>query len=42
VIAERGFENLRLAAEHVAEIQYHPAKCKKAYRLIICRKTIDM
>ena len=42
VIAERGFENLRLCAEHVAEIEYQPNKCKKAYRLIICRKTIDV
>lgn len=37
-----GFKNLRLAAEHVAEIEYQPAKCKKPYRLIICRKTIDV
>ena len=42
VIDERGFENLRLNAEHVAEIDYQPARCKKPYRLIICRKTIDL
>lgn len=42
IIDERGFENLRLAAEHVAEIDYQPTKCKKPYRLIICRKTIDV
>lgn len=42
VIDRRGFENLRLNAEHVAEIDYRPAKCKKSYRLIICRKTIDV
>jgi hypothetical protein len=42
IIAERGFEHLHLRAEHVTEIEYQPAKCKKAYRLIICRKTIDV
>jgi hypothetical protein len=42
VIAGRGFKHLRLRAEHVAEIRYQPAKCERAYRLIITRKTIDV
>ena len=42
IIAERMFENLVLQCEHVTEIEYRPVKCKKAYRLIICRKTIDV
>jgi hypothetical protein len=42
IIAERNFEHLRLRAEHVAEIDYQPNKCKKSYRLIIVRKTIDV
>jgi hypothetical protein len=42
VIAQRLFENLALRCEHVAEVKYQPVKCKKAYRLIICRKTIDV
>jgi hypothetical protein len=42
VIAERNFTHLRLAAEHVTEIDYRPTKCRKAYRLIIVRKTIDV
>lgn len=42
VIAERGFEHLHLRAEHVAEIEYQPGKCKRAYRLVVCRKTIDV
>ncbi len=42
IIAQRHFEHLRLAAEHVAEIDYQPVKCGKSYRLIICRKTIDV
>ena len=42
VIERRNFENLRLQCEHVAEIDYRPVKCRKSYRLIICRKTIDV
>lgn len=42
VVAERNFENLRLRAEHVAEIEYRPGKCHRPYRLIICRKSIDV
>jgi hypothetical protein len=42
IIAERLFENLVLQCEHVAEMKYQPVKCKREYRLIICRKTIDV
>jgi hypothetical protein len=42
VIEQRGFKNLRLRAEHVAEIRYRPGKCDRDYRLIITRKTIDV
>jgi Transposase DDE domain group 1 len=42
VIEQRGFKNLRLRAEHVAEIVYRPTKCDRDYRLIITRKTIDV
>jgi hypothetical protein len=42
IIAARLFQHLRLRAEHVAEIDYRPVRCGKAYRLIITRKTIDV
>ena len=42
IVAERNFEHLRLRCEHVAEIDYRPLKCIRSYRLIICRKTIDV
>ena len=42
VIRDRHFQHLHLRAEHVAEIDYRPAKCKRSYRLVICRKTIDV
>jgi len=42
VVVERNFQSLRLDCEHVAEIDYQPLKCKRSYRLIICRKSIDV
>jgi len=42
IVAERDFENLRLRCEHVAEIDHQPGKCHRPYRLILCRKTIDV
>ena len=42
IIERRCFKDLRLRAEHVAEVDYRPAKCRKSYRLIICRKSIDV
>jgi hypothetical protein len=42
VVVERNFKSLRLRCEHVAEIDYQPIKCTRSYRLIICRKTIDV
>ena len=41
MVQDRDYKNLRLRAEHVAEIDYQPGKCHKSYCLIICRKTID-
>lgn len=40
VVEEKGFKTLCLTAEHVAEIEYSPSKCKLPYRLVIVRKTI--
>lgn len=42
VVAERCFKNLKLRCEHVAEFDYQPGKCDRPYRLIVCRKTIDV
>jgi hypothetical protein len=42
IVKERLFDNLRLRREHVAEMEYQPVKCGKSYRMIICRKLIDV
>lgn len=42
IVREKGYQNLKLVGESVAEIQYRPTKCKRAYRLIILRKNITV
>src|SRR5690606_35448715 len=41
VIRERGFKNLILSHEDVAEFDYQPTKATKSYRMIALRKSID-
>lgn len=40
VVKERGFKQLTLEREHVAEFRYQPEKCDRAYRMVVVRKTI--
>jgi hypothetical protein len=40
IVAARGFENLRLRSEEVAEFRYRPTACRKAYRMVVVRKNI--
>lgn len=42
IVAQRGFTNIKLIKEHVAEVGYGPVKCKRAYRVIILRKTLSV
>ena len=42
VVRRRGFKNLKLAEEHVTEIEYRPSKCRKTYRLVMLRKRIEV
>ncbi len=42
VIGERGFKNLRLVAEAVAEFPYQPTACAKTYRMVVVRKNISV
>lgn len=41
IVAERGYLNLQLNCEHVAEFDYQPAKCARPYRVIALRKNIS-
>lgn len=38
VVARRQFDTLKLIGEEVAEFEYQPVACKKAYRVIVLRK----
>jgi len=42
VVAEREFENIRLASEEVAEFEYSPTKCRLAYRVVVVRKNLSV
>jgi len=41
-VREKGYENRRLQAEHVAEVEYTPSKAEGKYRMIILRKNISV
>jgi hypothetical protein len=40
IVAERQFETLKLIGEEVAEFEYRPVACKKAYRVVVLRKRL--
>src|SRR5439155_11471875 len=42
IVVARGFENLRLVSETVAEFAYQPTACRKSYRLIVLRKNLSV
>jgi hypothetical protein len=42
VVKDRGFKNIRLSSEQVAEFDYHPVRCKKTYRMIALRKNLSV
>jgi hypothetical protein len=41
VVDERGYLNLRLNHEDVAEFPYRPGKCRRDYRVVVVRKNIS-
>lgn len=40
IVAERGYVNLELNHEDVAEFDYQPGKCTRPYRVVVVRKNI--
>jgi len=42
IVREKGFQNLGLVGEDVAEIEYRPAACRQSYRLVIVRKNLSV
>lgn len=41
LVAERGYVNLELNHEDVAEFDYQPGKCARGYRVVVVRKNIS-
>jgi len=42
VVSERQFKTLRLIGEEVAEFDYRPVACEKAYRVVVLRKKLTV
>jgi hypothetical protein len=42
VVKARGYKNLRLKAEWVAEFDYRPLACEKCYRVVVLRKHLSV
>jgi len=40
IVKERGFENIRLHSEEVAEFNYRPTACHETYRMVVVRKNL--
>ena len=42
IVRERGYKNLRLQSERVAEFAYAPSKCQRTYRMIVLEKNLSV
>jgi hypothetical protein len=42
IVVERGFENIKLCSESVAEFEYRPVKSRRSYRMIVLRKDLSV
>ncbi len=42
VVKERGFRNIRLRSEDVAEFYYQPCACERPYRMVVLRKNLSI
>ena len=42
IVREREYENMVLQCEDIAEFQYRPGNCKRAYRMVALRKLISV
>ncbi|MGH9601278.1 MAG: transposase, partial [Terriglobales bacterium] len=42
IVRERGFTNIRLESEQVAEFAYRPGACDRDYRVVVVRKNLSV
>ena len=42
IVREKGYKNIRLKSEDVAEFEYQPVACERAYRVVVLRKNLSV
>lgn len=42
IVVEKGYDNIKLVSEDVAEFVYRPTACKKSYRVVVLRKNLSV
>jgi len=42
IVREKGYKNIRLVCEDVAEFSYRPTHCRKTYRMVVVRKNLTV
>ena len=42
IVRQRGFDNIRLQGEDVAEFRYRPGACDRDYRVVVVRKNLSV
>lgn len=42
IVRKRGFENIGLQSEEVAEFDYAPRRCRRSYRIVVVRKNLSI
>jgi hypothetical protein len=42
IVKQKGYKNIRLVCEDVAEFAYRPTHCKKTYRMVVVRKNLTV
>jgi hypothetical protein len=42
IVEERGYRNIRLLSERVAEFDYRPSRCSKVYRIVVMCKELKV
>ena len=42
LVRKKGYKNIRLRSEDVAEFEYQPTACKRSYRIVVLRKNLTI
>jgi hypothetical protein len=42
IVREKGYNNIRLKSEDVAEFEYRPTRCDRDYRMVVVRKNLSV